>query len=259
MARIRTIKPDFFTSEDIVGITPLARLLYVATWLEADREGRFVWRPKTLKLRYLPGDQCDIDGLADELVAAGLVVPYVIDGQTFAEIPTFAKHQVINNRESASTIPPRVSDATGTREPRVSDAITTPLVGREGKGKEGKEGNDVGEDADASSVAGEAADHCPHQEIIDLYHRTLPMGRQVRMWTAAREAKLRTRWREDAKRQSIDWWERLFSYVADSDFLTGKTHSPGRAPFELDLEWIITPANLVKIIEGKYHQHEAAT
>ena len=69
MARIRTIKPDFFTSEDIVGITPLARLLYVATWLEADREGRFVWRPKTLKLRYLPGDQCDIDGLADELVA----------------------------------------------------------------------------------------------------------------------------------------------------------------------------------------------
>lgn len=257
MARIRTIKPDFFTSEDVVTLSPLARLLYVATWLEADREGRFVWRPKTLKLRYLPGDQCDIDELADELVRVGLVVPYVIDGQTFAEIPTFAKHQVINNRESASTIPPRVTDATGTRAARVTDATTTPLMGKEGKGKEGKEGNDVGEDADASLVAGQAADHCPHQEIIDLYHRTLPTGRQVRLWTPAREAKLRARWREDEKRQSIEWWGKLFSYIAGSDFLTGKTHTPGRTPFELDLEWIITPANLVKIIEGKYHSQEA--
>lgn len=256
MARIRTIKPDFFTSEDVVLLSPLARLLYIATWLEADREGRFVWRPKTLKLRYLPGDQCDIDSLADELVTAGLVVPYSIDGQAFAEIPTFAKHQVINNRESASTIAPRVTDALGTCGPRVTDATTTPLMGKEGKGKERKEGKEVGEDAHASLVAGNAADHCPHQAIIDLYHRILPTGRQVRLWTPAREAKLRGRWREDEKRQSLEWWEKLFSYIAGSDFLTGKTHTPGRPPFELDLEWIITPANLVKIIEGKYHSQE---
>jgi hypothetical protein len=255
MARIRTIKPDFFTSEDVVTLSPLARLLYIATWQEADREGRFVWRPKTLKLRYLPGDQCDIDQLAAELVSSGLVVPYQAGAQTYAEIPTFAKHQVINNRESASTIPPRATDASCTRDQRVTDATTTPLMGKEGKGKEGK---DIGEDADASSVAGQAADHCPHQEIIDLYHRTLPTGRQVRLWTPAREAKLRARWREDEKRQSIEWWEKLFSYIAWSDFLTGKTHTPGRPPFELDLEWIITPANLVKIIEGKYHSQEAS-
>ena len=39
VARIRTIKPDFFTSEDIVVLTPWARLLYIALWCEADREG----------------------------------------------------------------------------------------------------------------------------------------------------------------------------------------------------------------------------
>lgn len=147
MARIRTIKPDFFTSEDIVGLSPLARLLYIATWLEADREGRFVWRPKTLKLRYLPGDECDIDALAGELVNAGLVVTYEIEGQEFAEIPAFTKHQVINNRESESQIPSRVIDATTTRGARVNDATATPLIGREGKGKEGKE---IGQDAHAS-------------------------------------------------------------------------------------------------------------
>lgn len=149
MARIRTIKPDFFTSEDIVSLSPLARLLYIATWLEADRDGRFVWRPKTLKFRYLPGDNCDIEALSGELVDSGLVVPYEIDGQTYAEIPTFAKHQVINNRETASSISPRVDDASGTRDSRDKhasgtrdDATTTPLVGREGKGSEGK--GDIG-------------------------------------------------------------------------------------------------------------------
>lgn len=143
MARIRTIKPDFFTSEDIVSLSPLARLLYIATWLEADRDGRFVWRPKTLKLRYLPGDLCDIEDLAAELVKSGLVVPYEIDGQPFAEIPSFARHQVINNRESASVIHERQHVACPTRAPRDDDAcptrddaIATPLMGRERKGRE---------------------------------------------------------------------------------------------------------------------------
>ena len=45
MAYIRTIKATFFTSDDIVSLSPLARLLYIALWTEADREGRLYWRP----------------------------------------------------------------------------------------------------------------------------------------------------------------------------------------------------------------------
>jgi len=134
MARIRTIKPEFFTSEDIVSLSPLARLLYQATWCEADKEGRMVWKPRTFKLRYFPADDCDIFALCQELVDAGLVVLY---GQGLAYIPSFTKHQHINPRESTSTLPdpdetPRVmtrADAS----PRVTDA----QGGREGKGKEG--------------------------------------------------------------------------------------------------------------------------
>lgn len=113
-----------------------------------------------------------------------------------------------------------------------------------------------GSDAGASVVAGKPIDACPHQEIIDLYHRILPMGRQVRVWNEARRAKLRARWREDIKRQSLGWWERFFGYIAESEFLTGQTTTAGRPPFEMDLEWIVTPANLVKVIEGKYHRCE---
>lgn len=138
MARIRTIKPEFFTSEDIVSLMPLARLFYVALWCEADREGRFEWKPKTFKLRYLPGDDCDVSSLAEELFEAGLVETYEHNGKTFAQIPSFTRHQVINNRESESVIPSKADDACTTREPRVKAEGKEGREGKEGKGKEGK-------------------------------------------------------------------------------------------------------------------------
>lgn len=138
MARIRTIKPEFFTSEDIVSLTPLARVFYIALWCESDRDGRLSWKPKTLKMRYLPADECDVDSLAQELIDAGMIVLYEDGGVLYAEIPSFTKHQVINNREASSTIPPRVKDA------------STRVQGEGRKGKEGKEGNSRG---DASANA----------------------------------------------------------------------------------------------------------
>jgi len=136
MARIRTIKPEFFTSEDIVALSPFARLLYIALWCEADREGRLFWKPKTFKIRYFPADDLDINALCEEILASGVVELYD-DG--LAHIPMFLKHQHINPRESKSELPEpvkkkaRVSDASTTRESRDSDV----QVGREGK--EGKE------------------------------------------------------------------------------------------------------------------------
>lgn len=113
--------------------------------------------------------------------------------------------------------------------------------------------------ADEPPVSSKAADLCPHREIQELYHQILPMGRQVREWNSIRQRKLRARWREDAKRQNLDWWQRFFAYIADSNFLTGKVEgSDGRPPFEIDLEWIVSPSNFVKILEGKYHREAAA-
>lgn len=131
MPRIRTIKPEFFTSEDIVGLSPFARLLYVALWCEADKEGRMVWKPKTFKIRYFPADSIDIDALCNELLLAGLVVKY---GEGYAHIPAFTSHQHINPRETSSQLPePTRHSRVGTRGARVSDV----QGGREGKGKEG--------------------------------------------------------------------------------------------------------------------------
>ena len=165
MARIRTIKPEFFTSEDIVALSPQARLLYIAVWCEADREGRLLWKPRTLKMRYFPADDCDIEALCSELITAQLVKQY---GQGLAYIPTFGMHQHLNPREAASTLAdphapltraPRVADACPTRAPRVLDAsarVTDATVTRREEGK-GREGNvDV-----ASALTGDTKEVTP--------------------------------------------------------------------------------------------------
>ena len=128
MARIRTIKPEFFTSDDICALSPLARLLYVGLWCEADREGRLVWSPGVLKRRYLPDDACDFAALAEELFARRLVVLY---GEGYAHIPSFGRHQHIGPREAQSKLPAPSGES---RQGRESEG-----KGKEGEGKEGKE------------------------------------------------------------------------------------------------------------------------
>ncbi len=197
MARIRTIKPEFFTSEDIVALSPMARLLYIACWCEADKEGRMVWKPRTMKLRYFPADDCDIDALARELVAAELVVPY---GDGLAYIPGSGKHQHLNPRESASVLPNPDASA------RVSDA-SLPVIhaqgGREGKGREGNTtyaSDDAKvELADVAIPLNDGTDYAVTLAEVAEFERAYPVVdvlgelRKARAWCVANPTQRKTR------------------------------------------------------------------
>lgn len=95
---------------------------------------------------------------------------------------------------------------------------------------------------------------CPHQEIIGLYAKHLPMGRQVKApWAGERAKHLQARWRESNERQSLPWWDQFFEHCAKSHFLTGRTTPRwGKRPFEVSLDWIVSPTNFQKVIEGAY-------
>ena len=158
MARIRTIKPEFFTSESVCSVSPLARLLFIGMWCEADRSGRMKWKPQTLKIRYLPVDNCDIEKLTEELCEEGMIKIYEVDGGKYCQIPAFELHQVINNRERESDLPPPPIDAC----PRVK------AEGRkEGKGKEGREGK--GKEGKELSPSAQS----DVREVFDFWHSTL--------------------------------------------------------------------------------------
>jgi hypothetical protein len=257
MARIRTIKPEFFTSEDVTSLTPLARLLYIALWCESDRKGRLEWKPGTFKMRYLPADNCDISALCRELLCRGVVVLY---GQGLAFIPQFEKHQQINNREQESRLPEpkvaeksRVTDATLTRDVRVTDAAEG--KGREGKGRERNVDSSSEESASASAdlLGPVGPDDCPQKALIALYHEVLPQLPPVNEWTDKQAKNLRTRWRSKPERQTIDWWRGFFGYVGRCRFLMGE-----KTDFQACLGWLVKAENFAKVLNGQYEDRAAA-
>lgn len=148
MGRIRTVKPALFTHGDLFDAEqesglPL-RVAFIALFTCCDREGRFRWKPRELKLDCLPFDQVDFSRVLDALWTRGFLVKYALNGAEYGCIPTFPKHQVINNRESLSELPEPTEATVVTREPRVDDATTTRLIPAQVEGK-GREGNMEGE------------------------------------------------------------------------------------------------------------------
>jgi hypothetical protein len=150
--RIRTIKPEFFSHEELFDAEketglPL-RLAFAGLWTVCDREGRFKWRVRAIKSQVMPYDDIDFSRVLDALTTRGFVVKYACERVEYGWVPGFARHQVINNRETPSVLPEpldmpqntddsRVDDASGTRASRVGHAPSGEGKGREGKGKEG--------------------------------------------------------------------------------------------------------------------------
>lgn len=105
MSRCRNISPGTFLNETLAECDPLARVLYTALWCEADREGRLEDRPKRIKARCLPYDDCDINALLNQLAMRLFIVRYTVGDAEFIAIPKFCKHQNPHHREKASVIP----------------------------------------------------------------------------------------------------------------------------------------------------------
>lgn len=106
MARIRSVKPEFFDDPDIGQLSPEAALVFVGIWTQADRQGRLIDDPRRLKVRLRPFSSCDFDAILVELVNAGFVIRYQSeDGSRLLQVRTFAKHQRCHRDEKDSVLP----------------------------------------------------------------------------------------------------------------------------------------------------------
>lgn len=93
MARIRSLKPEFFTSEQVVGVSIPARMLFQGMWVHGDDDGYCAPSPVQLKMRVFPADSVDVPALLDELIEADLVRRVDTDQGEALWVPSFLKHQ----------------------------------------------------------------------------------------------------------------------------------------------------------------------
>lgn len=168
MARIRTIKPEFYRHEllqelerDNPGLYPM--LVFQALWGHCDKQGVFEWRPKHLALDILPflwqGSIGEALGKClGKLEENGLIKRLVFEGKEYGFVPSFAEHQRLGGKESQDRSrfpqPSEMSEiCTGEAlgKHRGSNGEAMGIAGREGKGR-GRERNN-----NQSSIGGGTA------------------------------------------------------------------------------------------------------
>lgn len=164
MARIRTIKPEFWTSEQVVECSTTARLLFIGLWNFCDDAGRHSASISRIKMQVFPADditQDDIAELVNELIDAGLVRPYEASGKHFWQV-TGWHHQKIDKPTYRHPPPPEFDEPSPTT---LDDHSGSPRRGiderspPEGKGMEGNAGTNVpGGKEPPDSPAGEPDD-----------------------------------------------------------------------------------------------------
>ena len=108
MARIRTIKPEFWEDEKIGKLPIPCRLFFIGCWNFADDFGVIKGNAALLKSQIFPYDEnlrvSEIKKWIDALVDALMLVPIIHAEESYYFIRTFRSHQVLDKRYDKSYI-----------------------------------------------------------------------------------------------------------------------------------------------------------
>ena len=109
MPRIRTIKPEFWSSPGVARMTPLARLTFIGMWNWADDAGRGTYNPRELMGFIFPHDEemtvAEFRALCAEIRAHVAVDFFEVAGRHYFEISSWKKHQSKHAKFDASKYP----------------------------------------------------------------------------------------------------------------------------------------------------------
>ena len=171
MARIRTIKPEFFTSPDTAKASIEARLFYIALWCWADDWGIGEANMNALLGFAFPEDdektRKEIQSLCKEVANTYGTLFYENNGRYFYAIPTWEDHQRTQRRAQRRN--PTPDDPESQPDKRIHEKHA-PSVFTQGT-SESTQGNDqegTGEREQGKGNRGTYISNPPEQETITL-------------------------------------------------------------------------------------------
>lgn len=175
MARIRSIKPEFWTSEQIVECSTSARLLFVGIWTFSDDGGVHPASVRRLKMEVFPADpftDAQMQEWIDELIHSKLLVEFESQGIKYWHV-TGWHHQKIDRPNPKYPQPPQAPDSTSVRrgldECSASDhrAITPGDGDGDGDGCRDGDGKETEADSSNSSKVGKALSKITPETLSD--------------------------------------------------------------------------------------------
>lgn len=222
MARIRTIKPEFWLNEELSLISESACLLAIGLMNYSDDEGFFNANPLLIKAAIFPIRETSgsIPVLLQELSGCGYIELFseqnsTSTGKVFGRIKNFSKHQVINKSKPSKI---RTLDLIPYQYGTHTESIP-PGKERKGKdqGKEEREHNaheDKFVDNSCSSDQGKFRMHADWLPNPDLAQRSLGWGINLNMmapFTGAQLCQFRDYWIPEETAKYQQQWEMTFA------------------------------------------------
>ncbi|MEV8477865.1 hypothetical protein [Streptomyces sp. NPDC051173] len=113
MARIRTVKPEFFTSLTIADLPMTARLTFIGLWTHVDDDGRCVDEPRLVRAAVWPLDDrtaADVEDDLRHLHDASLIVRYEHSGRRYLAVRSWREHQRIDKPKPSKLPPPNAGN-----------------------------------------------------------------------------------------------------------------------------------------------------
>lgn len=128
MARIRTLKPEFWADEKLAPLPPIDRLVFLGLISQADDAGRLVDNPRLLNGALFPETDDDCRQSLDTLARIGRILRYEsASGQRLIQIANWKRHQRVDN-PAKYTLPAPQSEVL--TQPSVTESSREPSEDR---------------------------------------------------------------------------------------------------------------------------------
>lgn len=216
MARIRSIKPEFWTSEQVMACSTNARLLFIGLWNFCDDAGRHPVSPRQIKALIFPSDDISAEnvlGMIDELSSNGLLDIYVVENKEYLQV-TGWQHQKIDKPQKAK--------------------YPEPLPEHSSNGIDGTHNTEGNTDKDSSEPSGSGA-----EAPVDFEKLAFERGKEVLGKSAGGViAKLRRdrckSWEDTVsvietaatKQSPMEWVQAVLRKPPEDDVLRGVDYAP---------------------------------
>ena len=109
MARIRNIKPEFYSHEELQDMEvehpelhPM--LVFSGLWTQCEWSGVFQWSIRKLKLSLLPFLEYDLEKSLDYLEQHNFIKKFSRDGKDYGFVLNFSKYQAISGHEKSTEL-----------------------------------------------------------------------------------------------------------------------------------------------------------
>lgn len=252
MARIRTIKPEFWRHEALSALPEATHMLAAALLNYADDEGYFNAHPGLIKSECSPLREPSVsihDSLTHLSNIGFIRLGAGPDGRRYGRILTFEDHQHINRKTPSKISRLEIvwEDALSTHaqltEPSRLEGNREQGTGnREGNREQGREGKGEGDAGASAPIPAPPVDEAVAMWNAMAAECALPL---VQRLTDDRKRRLATRLRECG---GIDGWAVAIGKVRGSPFLCGQNDRSWRA----DFDFVTTQSKFTKLMEGKY-------